>query len=277
MTVVIIGAGAAGLATAIFAKRANPTLSVIVLEGAERPGAKILVSGGSRCNVTNAVVTERDFFGGKPTIVRQVLRAWSAADTIGLFTGLGVPLREEPLGKMFPESGRSRDVLGALLTEVARLGVDLRSGHRVTDVRPEATGFAIDTARGAVTAGAVVLATGGLALPKSGSDGAGYAFAESLGHTIVPTTPALVPLVLSARGEDDSRRTLSGVSQPVELELRDDARVTERVRGALLWTHFGVSGPAVLDVSRHWLRLRLDGRSPTLTANLAGGRPVRGD
>ena len=109
--VAIVGAGAAGLATAIFTKRRNPARRVIVFEGARRPGAKILVSGGSRCNVTNSVVTESDFNGGRAPIVRRILRSLPVPDTVRFFADLGVSLHEEPGGKLFPDSNRSRDVL----------------------------------------------------------------------------------------------------------------------------------------------------------------------
>src|SRR5687767_2160232 len=101
--VAIVGAGAAGLATAIFARRHDPALDVLILDGAPKPGAKILVSGGSRCNVTNAVVAETDFWGGRRTIVRRVLRGLSVEDTIAFFAGLGVCLHEEAGGKLFPD------------------------------------------------------------------------------------------------------------------------------------------------------------------------------
>lgn len=267
--VIIIGGGAAGLATAIFAKRTNSSLPVIVLEGARHPGAKILVSGGSRCNVTNATVSERDYWGGRRTIIRNVLRALPVEDTVRFFRELGVPLHEEADGKLFPNTNRSRDVLNSLLAEVKRLDVDLRVGHRVTDVRKTGDGFVVETSQGDVHGDAVVLATGGLALPKSGSDGAGYRFAAHLGHTIVPTTPALAPLVVDA---DARTRMPSGVSQRVVLELRVDDAVQERIDGSLLWTHFGISGPAALDLSRHWLRAALERRGPVVTANLLPGR-----
>src|SRR5258708_14320142 len=112
--VAIVGAGAAGLATAIFARRASPSLSVMLFDGAARPGAKILVSGGGRCNVTNTVVAETDFWGGKSTVVRRVLRALPVADTVGFFRELGVSLHDEAGGKLFPDSNRARHVLDAL-------------------------------------------------------------------------------------------------------------------------------------------------------------------
>jgi predicted Rossmann fold flavoprotein len=265
---VIVGAGAAGLATAIFARRANSNLRVVLLEGARAPGAKILVSGGSRCNVTNVEVTEADFNGGRPAIVRRVLRALPVPQTVAFFREIGVPLHEEPNGKLFPDSNRSRDVVDALLREVARAGVDLRTGTRAQDVTRAEGMFRVETSRGPITAPALVLATGGLSLPKTGSDGWGYGIARRFGHTIVATTPALAPMLIDRDHPDAVHAALSGVSQPVRLDLKGQGRIA----GALLWTHFGVSGPAALDVSRHWLRARLEGLDPVVTANLLPAR-----
>ena len=116
--VVIVGGGAAGLATAIFTRRHAPNLRVVCLDGARRVGAKILVSGGSRCNVTNRLVTERDFWGGQARVIRSVLRAFPAAQTAGFFADLGVALHEEVDGKLFPDTNRARTVLDALLDEM---------------------------------------------------------------------------------------------------------------------------------------------------------------
>jgi predicted Rossmann fold flavoprotein len=266
--VVIVGAGAAGLATAIALGRANRSARVCLVDGARQVGAKILVSGGGRCNVTNVEVTEADFSSGSPAIVRRLLRAWPATATVAWFADLGVRLEAEPLGKLFPTSGRARDVLSALLAEVGRLGVTLRAGTRIIGLRRTAGGFALDTADRPLDARAVVLATGGLSLPKTGSDGWGYQAACALGHTLVPTTPALAPLVLESAGPRAIHRRLSGVAQPVRLDLAVNGATSVRIAGALLWTHFGVSGPAALDVSRHWLRATLDARSAVLTASL---------
>jgi len=268
--VAIIGGGAAGLATAIFARRVNPALAVVVLEGAKQPGAKILVSGGSRCNVTNVQVTERDFWGGRSTIVRRILRAFPVADTIAFFRQLGVALHEEAGGKLFPDTNRARDVLHALLGEVAATGAALLSDHRVTDIVRDGAGFRIVTNRGDMTARFVVLATGGQSLPKSGSDGAGFAMAQRLGHAIVPTTPALAPLLLAH--DEPLHVALSGVAQDVELAVWIDGAVDIRLTGSLLWTHFGVSGPVALDASRHWLRAGVEGRSPSVTINFRPGK-----
>jgi predicted Rossmann fold flavoprotein len=262
--VVIVGAGAAGLASAIFARRLGRS-RVRVLDGAARPGAKILVSGGSRCNVTNAVVTERDYWGGRPTIIRRVLAHLPVVQTIAFFEELGVPLKEEVTAKLFPRSDRARDVLDGLLAALCALDVTLSPSTRVHRIDAADGGFRLETSRGPMRAASVVLATGGLSLPKTGSDGGGLEMARALGHTIVPTTPALAPLLLEAGGLHER---LSGVAEDVELALRSDGRTAARIPGAMLWTHFGISGPAALDASRHWLRARLEGRSVELTANL---------
>ena len=268
--VIVVGAGAAGLATAIFTRRRRPEASVLLLDGAKKPGAKILVSGGGRCNVTNTVVTERDYRGGPPPIIRRVLRALTVADTVRFFADAGVALHEEHDGKLFPDSNSARQVLDALLQQAAASGVELRSSHRVASVAKTGGAFRVSTNAGELAARRVVLATGGLSLPKSGSDGAGYALARALGHTLVATTPALTPLVLSRNGKDGAaiHGTWSGVSQQVILTLRTDGSVATRERGSMLWTHFGISGPAALDLSRHWLRARLEGRDAEAAANL---------
>ena len=274
--VVVIGAGAAGLATAIFTKRQAPALCVVCLDGATRIGAKILVSGGSRCNVTNTEVTERDFWGGPSRVVRSVLRAFPAARAVAFFADLGVRLHEEEDGKLFPDTNKARDVLDALLGALRDAGAELHTGERVTAVtRDEAAFIVTSTSRQSDIVAAsrryrartVVLATGGRSLPKTGSDGAGYGFARALGHGYVETTPALAPLLLGGT----RHAALAGVAHPARLTIRDnDGRATE-LDGALLWTHFGASGPVVLNASRHWHRAQLEGRQVEVLLNLCPG------
>ena len=266
----VLGAGAAGLATAIFARRLHPQRSVLLVDSARRPGAKILVSGGSRCNVTNAAVSDPDFWGGRRTAIRRVLRAFPVRDTIAFFRELGVPLHEEADGKLFPDSNRARDVLEALLGEARRAGVTLAADCRVDDVAASGGGFVVSTSRGRIHASRVVLAMGGQSLPKSGSDGSGFAVAERLGHSIVPTTPGLVPLTLG--DETRMHRELSGVSHDAELTLWIDDKRDVHLSGSLLWTHFGISGPVTLNMSRHWLRAVLNGRVAALTASFCPGQ-----
>lgn len=266
--VVVVGGGAAGLATAVFAAAAAPGLRVICLDGARRVGAKILVSGGGRCNVTNRVVIERDFWGGSARSVRSVLRAFPAERAAAFFSGLGVSLHEEDDGKLFPDSNHARTVLDALLAEATRTGAEVRTDERVVAVEREGGGFVIRTSRDdEYFARAVVLATGGRSLPKSGSDGFGYSLARALGHGYVNTTPALVPLVLNG----SSHAALSGVSHPATLTIRAEGAVEVRLGGPLLWTHFGVSGPVALNASRHWHRARLQGQRVEVLLNVCPG------
>jgi predicted Rossmann fold flavoprotein len=139
----------------------------------------------------------------------------------------------------------------------------------VTGIARAAGGFTISTSRGAFTAGAVVLATGGRSVPKTGSDGTGYAIARQLGHTIVETTPGLAPLLLH---DDALSARLSGVSHDVELTIWVNGAAERRLNGALLWTHFGVSGPVALNASRHWARARVEGKTADITLNFFPGQ-----
>ena len=263
----VIGAGAAGLATAIFARRQAPQLRVICLDGATRIGAKILVSGGSRCNVTNREVTERDFWGGPSRVVRSVLRAYPAAKAAAFFSDLGVPLHEEEDGKLFPDSNESRDVLNALLEALRGAGADLHTGERVTDIRREEARFVVEASSRRYHASAVVLATGGRSLPKTGSDGTGYSLARSLGHGYVETSPALAPLILEGR----RYAALAGIAHRVHLRIRDAGSRGVELEGPLLWTHFGASGPVVLNASRHWHRAQLEQRAVEVLLNVCPG------
>lgn len=268
MTAIIIGAGAAGLATAIFAKRAAPRLEVRCLDGATKIGAKILVSGGSRCNITNRIVSERDFWGGTSRIVRNVLRAFPAEKAAAYFESIGVPLHEEEDGKLFPQTNRSRTVLDALLAEAGRLGVAVETGRRVAEIARRAEGFAVGTTDGSrFEAHTVAIATGGRSLPKTGSDGFGYELARSLGHGYVETTPALAPLVL----DGDRHAALAGVSHDVALTLRTKGAADVCIEGPMLWTHFGISGPAALNISRHWHRAKVEGHEADVHLNLCPG------
>ena len=265
---IVVGGGAAGLATAIFAGRASPGLRLTVLDGARTIGAKILVSGGSRCNVTNRVVTERDFWGAAPRLIANVLRAFPADRAGRFFEDLGVALHEEEDGKLFPDSNRSRTILDALLAEASRCGVTIETGARVMAIRRNRSDFVVECADGRTfTSRAVVLATGGRSLPKSGSDGFGYQLAAAFGHTCVPTTPGLAPLVL--RGS--VHETLAGVSHPAALTLRLSGKTLVRLEGSLLWTHFGISGPVVLNMSRHWHRATLEGDAAEVRLSLLSG------
>ena len=267
----IVGAGAAGLATAIFTRRRSPSLRVLLVDGAKMPGAKILVSGGGRCNVTNRVVTDRDYWGGPSAIVRRVLRALPVDDTVRFFEAAGVALHEEHDGKLFPDSNRARDVLDALLRQAGICGVERQWPRRVSTIVRRGQDLVATTNDGVIAAARIVIATGGQSLPKTGSDGAGFQIARALGHTLVPSTPALAPLLLPADGGAEPGSSmhvaLSGVAVDATLTIWIDGRAAVRLREALLWTHFGISGPVALNASRHWLRATVEQQPVTVTAS----------
>ncbi len=266
--VVVVGAGAAGLAASIFIAGADRRLRVTLVDGADRLGAKILVSGGGRCNLTNRTVLPEDFQGGPRPVVASVLKAFTVPATLAFFESIGVEVREEEAGKLFPVTNRAGDVLAALTGACGRAGVQLENRRRVTAIEkaPDGT-FVVRSAGHRWVGRAVVLATGGRSLPRTGSDGEGYRLASSMGHTIVAPCPALVPLSL----DGGFHRRLAGVAQPVALTLKCRQSKPLRRTGSLLWTHQGISGPPVLDISRHWIRAREGGLDPVLTANLLPG------
>ncbi|HEX2834049.1 MAG TPA: aminoacetone oxidase family FAD-binding enzyme [Thermoanaerobaculia bacterium] len=251
--VAIIGLGAAGLTAAIFAKRAAPHARIIAYDAAPKIGAKILISGGGRCNVTHHAVTAADFNGNRNAIAK-VLRTFPVEQTIAWFAELGVTLKREETGKLFPTTDKARTIVDALLR--ACEGIELVLNARITSLA-------------AIRAKRIILATGGRSVPKTGSDGSGYALAREAGHTITEVFPALVPLVLE---ESSWMRSLSGTSVEAELSVRSSTgRVLTRQRGSLLFTHFGLSGPVALDVSRHWIAARHDDAGATLVANFLPG------
>ena len=270
--VAVVGAGAAGLTAAI---AAADTLSkeeapgrVILLDGAKRIGAKILVSGGGRCNVTHDIVTPSDFFGNR-NIIRNVLAAFSVRHTIAWFASLGVELKREPSGKLFPTTDNARTVLNALLDGTRHAEVTICPDHRVYEVSRSNSGYRLRHNRGLMHAAHVILATGGQSLPRTGSDGFGYRLVRNLGHRVTPTVPALVPLVLE---HSMFHAALSGLSHEVELTTMVEGQEVDRRTGSLLWTHFGISGPVVLDASRFWTLATHQGRRVDLYANFAPSR-----
>lgn len=273
----VVGAGAAGLMAAIFAgreaKSRGRALRIAAFDGALKIGAKILISGGGRCNVTNREVLPQDFNGNRNQIAK-VLRSLPVAETIRFFESIGVDLKTEPTGKLFPVSDRARNVLDALIDAADAAGAELLVGHRIASIEKVGEGFRLQTSSAAaVTVTAVVLSTGGRSLPKTGSDGGGYRFVQALGHTVTETFPALVPLVLP---RDHWLTGLSGIATEVDLALTESGgRLLRRLSGSMLLAHFGLSGPAVLDMSRHWIAARSRDSGVQLTASFAPGKSLQ--
>ena len=264
--VAVIGAGAAGLAAGIFAAEANPHARVAVFDGAARVGAKILVAGGGRCNVTHFRVAPEDYNAASRGFVKNVLAAFTVEQTVEWFASMGVTLKREETGKLFPTTDKARTVLDALLTRLRDRGASLLTDHRVTAIDSagtaddgDATRYSIQTSRGTHATRRVILCTGGRSLPRTGSDGGGYGLARSLGHIVTHTHAALVPMVLQ---QHFFHASLSGVSHEAQITTLAAGKPADRRRGSLLWTHFGVSGPLAMDASRHWLAARDAGLAP---------------
>ncbi len=243
--ILVAGGGPAGLFAAIAAARAGRR--VLLLEKAARPGVKVLVSGGNRCNLTHECGEEEivEAFGPNGRFLRPALRRLGPRDLREAIESLGVPTKVEPGGKVFPVSNRAVDVRDAIEREMVRAGVVFRGGEPLRGIERSGEGFRIVTARGALEAARVVLATGGKSYPKTGTTGDGYPIAESLGHRLVPPTPALTPLAVPVPWAN----ALTGLTLPdVQVSLYAGGRLVESRRGGFLFTHFGLSGPAPMNL-----------------------------
>jgi predicted Rossmann fold flavoprotein len=233
---------------AIFAASADA--ETVLLERTPEGGRKILISGGGRCNILPARHDESRFVtDSSPHTLRRMLRAWPLTEQIAFFEReLPLKLSEEAeTGKLFPASNRARDVRDGLLALASRRGARIRMGALVTGLTPLSGGWRVECADGSpLEADGVVLASGGLSVPRTGSDGVGFSILETLGHTVHPLYPALTPLL--APGESNPLRGLAGVSARVAISAHAQERRAAS-DGGFLFTHRGYSGPAVLDVS----------------------------
>jgi predicted Rossmann fold flavoprotein len=241
---------------AIFSASAGA--ETLLLETTRDGGRKILISGGGRCNILPARVDERRFVtDSSPNTLRKILRSWPLPEQVAFFEReLNLRLvEEEATAKLFPVSNRARDVRDGLLALAARRGVRFMPGTTVMDIAPTSKGWRVES-DGAppLSVDAVVVASGGLSVPATGSDGRGLALLGKLGHTIHPTYPALTPVV----AEPPPFGALAGISLPVTLTARDDGS-SATATGGFLFTHRGYSGPAVLDVSHILVRSRISG------------------
>lgn len=256
--VIVLGAGAAGLFCAIEAAKRGRR--VAVLEHSAEAGKKILISGGGRCNFTNSETKAENFLSANPHFAKSALARYTPADFMALVRRHGIAFHEKKLGQLFCDRS-AKEIVEMLLAECRDAQVTIRTGCRVEAVtKPQA--FAVATSEGLLEAQSVVVATGGLSIPKIGASDIGYRIARSFGLKIEPTRPALVPLTLG--GEDRARYCdLAGVALDA-IASADGQRFAERV----LITHRGLSGPAILQISSYW-----DGRS-AVTVNLVPGIPL---
>ncbi|MFM7161222.1 MAG: aminoacetone oxidase family FAD-binding enzyme, partial [Planctomycetaceae bacterium] len=267
--VAVLGAGAAGLLSA--ARLAERGLRTLLLEKNRRPGVKILMSGGTRCNLTHDTTPRgiAEAYGAQGAFLRAPLAALGPSELVALFHAEGVATQVEPGGKVFPQSNRAADVLAALLRRVQRTTCRLETEVTVTGLRPVATGWEVQTATGPVAARQVLVSVGGASYPGSGTTGDGYGWLRGLGHTIVSPRPALVPLLSEAGWVRDlagvtlervgvALKTAGGASGSGRRERRLAPSRCGWPAGGFLFTHRGISGPAVLNLSREYTALPND-------------------
>ena len=239
---IVIGAGAAGLMCALTAGQRG--LKVLLLDHLDKAGAKILISGGGRCNFTNLYCEPDRFISANPHFHKSALDRYTQHDFIALIERHRIAYHEKTLGQLFCD-GSARAVVAMLLAECAAGGVDVRLGHRVTDIS-RADAFSLETDKGGFTARSLVLATGGLSIPKMGATGFTYDVARRFGLRITETLPGLVPLTASPQALGVGE-VLSGISLDAIASCGPQS-----FRENILFTHRGLSGPAILQVSSYW-------------------------
>ena len=265
--IIVIGAGAAGMMAAV--KAAENGAEVVLLEKMKRVGKKMLITGKGRCNLTNnAAIPDliRNMTGNGP-FLNSSIRGFDNQDVVAFFNDLGLLTKVERGGRVFPESDKAADVVGSLLRLLHRLGVKIETEMAARKIVVEdGRVVGVETMTGAVYRGdAVILAVGGASYPGTGSSGDGYAIAEAVGHSIVPLRPSLVPL----ETEEDWIKTAQGLSlRNVRVTAVADGKKIGEEFGEMLFTHFGVTGPIVLSLSRAVAAALSEGRFVELVINL---------
>ncbi|MCL4676467.1 MAG: aminoacetone oxidase family FAD-binding enzyme, partial [Pararhodobacter sp.] len=256
--VIVLGAGAAGLMAGIEAARRGRR--VLVLDHARAPGEKIRISGGGRCNFTNLQIAPDRFLSGNPRFALSALRRFTQHDFIARIDAAGIAWHEKTLGQLFCD-GSARQVVDLLVRDLTQAGGVLRLGVTVHALRP---GFVVETSEGRLTAASVIVATGGKSIPKMGATGFGHGVAEAFGLRLVATRPGLVPLTFTD-AQLDTMKPLAGLAVPARVGA-EAAKIA--FDEGLLFTHRGLSGPSILQISSYWRE------GQAITVDLAPGRDI---
>ncbi|WHO72827.1 NAD(P)/FAD-dependent oxidoreductase [Rhizobium sp. BT03] len=241
--VIVIGAGAAGMMAAIRAGKRGR--SVVILDHAKAPGEKIRISGGGRCNFTNIHAGPKNFLSANPHFCKSALARFTPADFIAMVDGHGIAWHEKTLGQLFCDDS-AKDIIRMLLDEMRSAGAQLHLGTGISAVERVEAGFRVSTGEDRFEASSLIVATGGKSIPKMGATGFAYRLAEQFGLPVLETRPGLVPLTLDP-GLLEAIAPLAGISAPAEIRHGRTA-----FREALLFTHRGLSGPAILQISSYW-------------------------
>lgn len=263
--IVVIGGGCAGQMAAYAAQTAGAR--VILLEKMPQLGLKMGITGKGRCNLTNAAPMEELIrqTPGNGKFLYSAYHTFTNTDLLSLLASWGVKTKVERGGRVFPESDSAQEVRRAFRTALTKAGVEIHTEASVREIHREGTAFEVITAERTWPAAAVIMTTGGASYPQTGSDGSGHALAKGLGHTLIPLRPSLIPLVC----EEAWCKALQGLSlRNVELTLQIDGKAKQTLRGEMLFTHFGVSGPIVLRLSDAASRALQKNRKVTLSLNV---------
>ena len=261
--VIVIGAGAAGMFCAIEAGRRGR--KVVLLEHARKAGEKIRISGGGRCNFTNLHIAPERFLSNNPRFALSALNRYTQYDFIDRIDQAGIAWHEKTLGQLFCD-GSAREIISMLLDDLTDCGVDLRTGTAIDGIRRDDAGlFRVETNGGALAAQSLVVASGGKSVPKIGATGFGYRVAEQFGLRLVDTRPGLVPLTFTD-GAREGMAALSGLSVAASVSCGKTA-----FQEGLLFTHRGLSGPSILQISSYWRE------GDAITVDLAAGQDAVAD
>ncbi len=241
--VVILGAGAAGMMCAMTAAKRGR--SVLLIDHADAPGEKIRISGGGRCNFTNVHAGPKNFISANPHFAKSALARYTPQDFIALVRRHNIDFHEKALGQLFCD-GSSRQIITMLMTEMLQDGVEVRLSTDLQSISKNDGGFVVSTSKGDIQCGSLVVATGGKSIPKMGATGFAYQIAANFGLAVTETRPALVPLTLDPNNLE-KLSPLSGIAIDVEVFHGKNS-----FREAMLFTHRGLSGPAILQISSYW-------------------------
>lgn len=252
--IAVVGGGAAGLAAAIEATRCLRQIAapgrVVLIEKMDRVGKKILATGNGRCNLTNRSATMEDYFGDQ-SFLRTAMEAYPPEENISFFESMGLLCKTEEEGRVYPRSGVANSVLDVLRYETTRLGVEYLCNREIDKIKPVENGFILSSNDGALFCSQVILATGGKAAPKLGSTGAGYKLLKELGYFFTPMAPALVQLV----SDSPYPKQVKGIRFTGTGKLLLENRVMAQENGEFLFTDYGLSGVAAMQLSRYYARI----------------------
>jgi len=251
LNIVIVGGGASGVATAIFAKRKNPNNEVIILEKNDKICKKVLISGNGRCNLLNKNLDinkyHTEYFNNTKEIIENVFKKFDNKKILNFFENLGILFKEEKDGKFYPITDSANSIVNVLLYELEKLNIKVFLNTAVKDIKKDNNIFIIKTNNDIFSTDKVVISTGGCAYPQIGTTGDGYIFAERFNHKIIKPFPSVVPLIIDCK----YLKKISGIKFSGNAKIIFNNQIIKENRGDILFTDYGISGSAIISISRY--------------------------